>query len=89
MSTRPRATAAVPLLVAVLNGRYDMARYLIDKGANVSLANKKGWTPLYLAIKHRTIETGTMPIPPNADQALDFIKLILDLGAEPNPKAGV
>jgi ankyrin repeat protein len=75
-----------PLLVAVLNGRYDMARYLIDKGAKVSLANKKGWTPLYLAVKHRTNETGTMPIPPNADQALDFIKLILDLGAEPNPR---
>jgi ankyrin repeat protein len=75
-----------PLLVAVLNGRYDMARYLIDKGANVSQANKKGWTPLYLAVKHRTIETGTMPIPPNVDQALDFIKLILGLGAEPNPK---
>ncbi|HXP89029.1 MAG TPA: ankyrin repeat domain-containing protein [Bryobacteraceae bacterium] len=75
-----------PLLVAILNGRYDMARYLIDKGANVSLANKKGWTPLYLAVKHRSIETGTMPVPPNTDQALDFIKLILGRGAEPNPR---
>jgi len=75
-----------PLLVAVLNGRYDIARYLIDNGANVSLANKKGWTPLYLAVKHRTYETGTMPVPPNADQALDFIKLILDRGAEVNPR---
>ena len=73
-----------PLLVAVLNGRYDMARYLIDKGASVSAANQKGWTPLYLAVKHRTNETGTVPVPPNADQALDFIKLILDRGAEVN-----
>jgi uncharacterized protein len=73
-----------PLLVAVLNGSYDMARYLIDKGANVSLANQKGWTPLYLAVKHRTIETGTMPVPPNVNQSLDFIKLILDRGAEVN-----
>src|SRR5262249_1037044 len=31
-----------------------------------------------------TIETGTMSVPPNADQALDFIKLILDMGAEVN-----
>jgi uncharacterized protein len=75
-----------PLLVAVLNGRYDIARYLIDKGANVSLANGKGWTPLYLAIKHRTYETGTIPVPPNADQALDFVKLILDLGADVNTR---
>ena len=75
-----------PLLVAVLNGRYDLATYLVGKGANVSLANRKGWTPLYLAIKHRTMETGTIPNPPNADQALDFIKLILDRGAEVNPR---
>jgi ankyrin repeat protein len=75
-----------PLLVAVLNGRYDLARYLIDNGASVSLANQKGWTPLYLAVKHRTIETGTMPVPPNADQAFDFIKLILDKGAEVNTR---
>jgi len=75
-----------PLLVAVLNGRYDMAKYLIGKGANVSLANQKGWTPLYLAVKHRTIETGTMPVPPNVDQAFDFIKQILDLGAEVNTR---
>jgi len=75
-----------PLLVAVLNGRYDIARYLIDQGANVRLANQKGWTPLYLAIKHRSNETGTVPVPPNADQAMDFIKLILDLGAEVNTR---
>ena len=75
-----------PLLVAVLNGRYDIARYLIDRGANVKAANRKGWTPLYLAVKHRTYETGTMPVPPNADQALDFIKLILERGAEVNPR---
>jgi uncharacterized protein len=75
-----------PVLVAALNGRYDLARYLIDRGAKVGLANQKGWTPLYLAVKHRTIETGTMPPPPNADQALDFIKLILDRGADANPR---
>jgi ankyrin repeat protein len=80
------ADGSSPLLVAVLNGRYEMAHYLIDRGANVSLANKKGWTPLYLAVKHRTIETGTMPVPPNADQALDFIKLILNKGAETNTR---
>jgi len=75
-----------PLLVAVLNGRYDIAKYLIDKGANVDLANQKGWTPLYLAVKHRTNETGTVPVPPNADQAMDFIKLILNLGGEVNTR---
>lgn len=75
---------STPLLIAVLNGQYDIARYLIDQGADVKLANQKGWTPLYLAIKHRTNETGTVPVPPNVGQALDFIKLVLDLGADVN-----
>ncbi|HEY7337913.1 MAG TPA: ankyrin repeat domain-containing protein [Bryobacteraceae bacterium] len=83
---RTSGDGSSPLLVAVLNGRYDIAKYLIEKGANVSQANQKGWTPLYLAIKHRTNETGTVPVPPNADQALDFIKLILPLGAEVNTR---
>jgi ankyrin repeat protein len=81
---QPSGDGSSPLLVAVLNGRYDIAHYLIDKGANVNLANQKGWTPLYLAVKHRSNETGTVPIPANADQGLDFIKRILDLGAEVN-----
>ena len=80
------ADGSTPLLVAVLNGRYDIARYLIEKGANVRLANQKGWTPLYLAVKHRSNETGTVPVPPNVDQALDFIRLALDLGAEVNTR---
>jgi uncharacterized protein len=78
------ADESTPLLVAVLNGQYEIARYLIDKGANVKLANQKGWTPLYLAIKHRTNETGTVPVPPNVGQAMDFIKLSLDRGADVN-----
>jgi uncharacterized protein len=73
------------MLVAIQNGHYNVATYLVGKGANVNLANQKGWNPLYLAVKHRNIETGTIPVP-NADQALDFIKLILDKGADPNQR---
>ena len=46
------------MLVAIQNGHYDVARYLVEKGANINLANQKGWTPLYLAVKHRNLETG-------------------------------
>jgi uncharacterized protein len=73
------------MLVAIQNGHYNVATYLVGKGADVNLANQKGWNPLYLAVKHRNIETGTIPVP-NADQALDFITLILDKGANPNQR---
>ncbi len=64
------------MLVAIQNGHYDVANYLVEKGADVNLANEKGWNPLYLTVKHRNIETGTIPVP-NQDQALDFIKVLL------------
>ena len=65
------------------NGYYDMALYLMDHGANVNLANAKGWTPLYLAVKNRNQETTAIP-GPNTDGVLDFIKTLLDRGANPN-----
>ena len=45
------ADGSSPLLVAVQNGYYNIALYLMDHGANINLPNSKGWTPLYLAVK--------------------------------------
>jgi ankyrin repeat protein len=78
------ADGTSPLLVAVQNGHYDLARFLVERGSKLSIANQRGWSPLYIAIKHRNIETGELPVPPNKEQALDFIKFLLDHGAEVN-----
>jgi ankyrin repeat protein len=72
-----------PLLVAVQNGFYDIAAFLLDHGANPNLANAKGWTPLYLAVKIRNPETTALPAP-STDGVLDIIKTLLDRGANPN-----
>ena len=73
------------MLVAIQNGHYDVANYLVDKGADVNLANDKGWNPLYLTVKHRNIETGTIPVP-NQDQAMAFIQVLLDHKVNVNPR---
>ena len=65
------------MVVAIQNGHYDVANFLVEKGADVNLANEKGWNPLYLTVKHRNIETGTIPVP-NQDQATNFINVLLD-----------
>ena len=72
-----------PLLVAVQNGDFAVASYLVDQGANVNLANTKGWTPLYLAVKIRNQETTAIP-GPSPEGALEFIQLLLDKHADPN-----
>jgi len=72
-----------PMLVAIQNGHYTLATFLVERGADPNIVNTKGWNPLYLAVKNRNIETGTIPVP-NADQALPFIKLLLEKGANPN-----
>lgn len=72
-----------PLLVAVQNGNYGVAAYLLEHGANPNLANKKNWTPLYLTVKNRNQESTAVP-GPSPEGALEFMRALLDRGADPN-----
>ncbi|HEY2380073.1 MAG TPA: ankyrin repeat domain-containing protein [Terriglobia bacterium] len=75
-----------PLLVATQNRYYKLGSYLLDHGANPNLANKGNWTPLYIATDNRNIESGDYPVrKPDMDH-LDFIKLLLDKGADVNAR---
>jgi ankyrin repeat protein len=75
-----------PLLTATQNRHYKLAAFLLDHGAKPNIANNGGWTPLYLATDNRNIESGDYPVrAPDMDH-LDFIKLLLDKGANPNAR---
>jgi ankyrin repeat protein len=76
-----------PLLTATQNKHYVAASFLLDRGANPNIPNKGGWTPLYLAADNRNIEGGDYPVrKPDMDH-LEFIKKLLDKGANPNARA--
>ena len=73
-----------PLLVATQNRYYQLGSFLLDKGADPNIANKGGWTPLYLAVDNRNIEGGDYPVRKGDMDHLDFIKKLLDRGADVN-----
>jgi uncharacterized protein len=75
-----------PLLIATQNRYYKLGAYLIERGANVNLTNKGSWTPLYLATDNRNIESGDYPVRKGDMDHLDFIKLLLAKGANPNAR---
>ncbi len=74
------------LLTATQNRHYKLAAYLLEHGANPNIANNGGWTPLYLAVDNRNIEGGDYPVrKPDMDH-LDYIKLLVDKGANVNAR---
>jgi ankyrin repeat protein len=75
-----------PLLVATQNRYYKLGAYLLERGADPNLAHKGGWVPLYLATDNRNIENGDYPVRRGDMDHLEFIKLLLDKGANVNAR---
>jgi len=73
-----------PLLTATNNRHYKLAKFLVENGADINKANKGTWTPLYLAVDNANIEGGDFPVPRPDTDHLEFIKFLLDHGANPN-----
>ncbi len=77
-----------PLLLAAINGQYDLASYLLSRGADPTLASADGVTPLYAAIANRWAPKALYPQPTAFKQQeasyLDLMKALLEAGADPN-----
>jgi ankyrin repeat protein len=73
-----------PLLVATQNRYYQLASYLLDHGADPNMTNKGAWSPLYLAVDNRNIEGGDYPVPKGDMDTLEFIRKLIDKGADVN-----
>jgi ankyrin repeat protein len=75
-----------PLLVAIMNANWDLARKLVEAGADVHQWDIYGESPLYTAVNLRNrIDGGRASIdPPNTTTGLAIVTLLLDRGANPN-----
>jgi ankyrin len=73
-----------PLLIATENRYYQLGSFLLDHGADPNVVTKGAWSPLYIAIDNRNIEGGDYPLrKPDMDH-LDFIKKLIEKGANVN-----
>jgi ankyrin repeat protein len=79
-----------PLLMACINGRFDVGSYLLERGADPNLASAAGATPLYAVVNVTWAPKALYPQPRAYLQQqvsyLDFMKTLLDKGADPNAR---
>jgi uncharacterized protein len=75
-----------PLLTATNNRHYKLGTLLLEHGADPNIVNKGRWTPLYLATDNRNIEGGDYPVPKPDLDSLEYIRTLLDYGADPNAR---
>jgi uncharacterized protein len=79
-----------PMVVAIINGQYDLAVAFLSRGANPNLANDDGVTPLFATINNEWALRTWYPQPTaNAQQKASYLELLeglLKAGADPNAR---
>ena len=90
VNQRKAGDHATPLLIATINGHFDLATRLLERGADPNLIAENGATPLYAAINLQWAPRAGYPQPhAQLNQRvsyLDYMKLLLDKGADPNAR---
>jgi len=79
-----------PLLLATINGQFDVALKLIERGANPNIASTAGMTPLYAAINAQWAPKSRYPQPQAVQNQrapyTDVMEALLAKGANPNTR---
>ncbi|HEY7690579.1 MAG TPA: ankyrin repeat domain-containing protein, partial [Dongiaceae bacterium] len=79
-----------PLIVAAVNGQFDFASMLLDKGADPNLVSEAGMFPLYAVLNTQWQPRSFYPQPRAYLQQkigyLELLKKLLDKGADPNAR---
>ncbi|MGE0363848.1 MAG: ankyrin repeat domain-containing protein [Vicinamibacterales bacterium] len=79
-----------PMLIAAINGHYDLVGYFLDQGADPNVASDAGMAPLYAVLNVEWAPKSFYPQPRAYQQQqtnyLDLMKRLLDKGADPNAR---
>ena len=82
------ANGITPLLMAISNNQVQVARFLIDRGAKINVSDWYGRTPLWTAVEVRNMDfdNGSFENGIDREPLLDLMKVLLERGADPNPR---
>ena len=90
VNQRGAGDQTTPVLVAAINGHFDLVSYLLDNGADPNLASIGGVTPLYAVVNVQWQPRSFYPQPraylQQKTSYLDLMKKLLDKGADPNAR---
>ena len=79
-----------PLLIATINGHFDLAKLLVERGANPNLASAAGATPLHAALDTRWAPKASYPQQNAYKQQktthVALMETLLEAGADPNAR---
>src|SRR5262249_14122286 len=79
-----------PLLIATINGQFDVARFLLAHGARPNLASDAAMTPLFAALnvewEPKILYAQPRAYLPQQTSYLDLMTALLDAGADPNAR---
>jgi ankyrin repeat protein len=82
------ANEIAPLLMAVSNNRMELATRLIERGADLDRKDWYGRSPLWEAVNVRNLylHNETFEHTVEREPVLELIRLLLEQGADPNPR---